>query len=172
MFMHVHHPDSAECGGMTALQHEIGLLRPLAPSLPCHIVVAMLVRDPFAFYVSWWYYVGARRCDNCAFSRYLQLNPNAQSHLAVGGKARQYSEALLARHAARDPALRTTLRDMLRSVDVLGTTESLEAFVFVLCERAGLRVCPRPGISNARNPRSAREVERAVSRGTAAAMHS
>ena len=120
---HVHHPDAVECGGMPALQRELGRLRPVAHALPCRVVVAMLVRDPWSFFVSWWYYVGARRCGHCRFREFLRLNPNAQAHMAIGGAARKYSEPLRRRHLERDPALKSAMRSMLRGVDLLGPTE-------------------------------------------------
>ena len=164
LLLHVHHPDSTQCGGMPALLREVDRLRPVAPSLSCNVVVAMLVREPWSFFVSWWYYAGARRCGECSFARYLELNPNAQSHMAVGGKAREYSDELIARHRSRDRRLRSDLRQALRGIDLLGPTESLDQFVYMLCERAGIRTCPRPGVTNARNAAAARGVLSDVSR--------
>jgi hypothetical protein len=161
-FVHVHHPDAGSCGGLAALQREIGRLRPSAVSLGCNVVVAMLVRRPWEFYVSWWYYVGARRCDDCAFVEYVRLNPNAQSHMAVGGMPRQYSQALLARHTARDSALTRSLQGVLRGVDLLAPTESLDEFVWLLCERAGIGICPRPGMVNVRSRQVTHDVRRSV----------
>ena len=40
--LHVHHPDAKDCGGLPALQMEVDRLRPVAHSLACHVVVAML----------------------------------------------------------------------------------------------------------------------------------
>ena len=85
--------------------------------------MAMLVRDPWSFFVSWWYYIGAKRCGFCRFREFLGLNPNAQAHMAIGGAARKYSEPLRRRHLERDPALKSALRSMLRGVDLLGPTE-------------------------------------------------
>lgn len=164
MLLHLHHPDSTECGGLPALQRELDRLRPHAATLTCRIVVTMLVRSPWSFYVSWWYYAGSRRCGECSFEEYLALNPNAQAHMAVGRKARDYSDALRARHAARDGQLRSELAQTLRGVDVLGPTGRLDELVFLLCERAGLRTCPRPGHTNARNARAAAGLLRAASR--------
>ena len=164
MLLHIHHPDSVECGGLEALQRELGRLRPYAPSLSCNIVVCMLVRDPMRFFVSWWYYIGAKRCGDCSFVRYLQLNPNAQSHMVIGGRGRVYTEALLQRHQNRDPALKEQLAASLKGIDLLGPTERLDEFVYVLCEKAGLRTCPRPGQANVRNEAAARGTRRNVER--------
>lgn len=149
---------------MSALEREIALLRPLAATLPCRVTVAMLVRRPWDFYVSWWYYIGARRCGYCGFAKYVGLNPNAQSHLVVGGAPRRYSAALRARHFARDPLLVSVLRTTLAGVDLLGVTERLDEFVFLLCAEAGLRTCPRPSRQNARNQRGTKVTLRGVVR--------
>lgn len=165
---HVHHPDAVECGGLPALQLELGRLQPIAHALQCRVVVAMVVRDPWRFFVSWWYYVGARRCGHCGFREFLSLNPNAQSHMAIGGAARRYSEALRKRHLSRDPTLIDALRGMLRGITLLAPTERLDEFVFALCEAAGIRVCPRPGVSNARNRGYAKTLLRDVAAAEAA----
>ena len=166
MLLHVHHPDSIECGGLPALQRELLRLRPHVAPMPCHTVVAMLVRAPWSFHVSFWYYAGRRRCGECSFLQYLELNPNAQAHMAVGRKAREYSDALRARHAARDGRLRLELAQTLDGIDLLGPTERLDDFVAMLCERAGLRVCPRPGHTNAQRYAGSR-VQAAATRGGA-----
>ena len=58
-FLHVHHPDATQCGGLQALQREVERLRPLAAPAGCHVVVAMVIRHPWEFYNSWYVYSGA-----------------------------------------------------------------------------------------------------------------
>ena len=122
----------------------------------------MVVREPWAFFVSMYYYAGARKCGGCTFAEFLRINPNAQSHMAVGNYPRHYSAELLARHASHDPQLRSQLEQVLDRVDLLGTTEELDAFVYLLCERAGIAVCPRGGVANIRDAASARGLRRKV----------
>lgn len=163
-FFHLHHPDSTQCGGLRGLSEEVALLRPLAPALGCHVSVAMLVREPWSFFVSWYYYIGARRCGHCSFVEFLRLNLNAQSHLALGGAPRIYSAALRTRYESRDDSLRMELDRVLGGVDVLGITENLNEFMVLLCEAAGLTVCPQPGVRNPRYEISARGIEQAVAK--------
>lgn len=162
--LHVHHPDAATCGGMATLQKEIATLRPFAPILGCKVTVAMLVREPWPFFVSWYYYIGAKRCSYCGFDEFVRLNVNAQSHLAMGGTPRVYSSMLRARHEARDSTLRRQLATVLAGIDVLGATQHLDDFMLRLCEAAGLRTCPRPGVRNPHHKPTIRYVLREVAK--------
>lgn len=166
-FFHLHHPDATFCGGMQYLQRQLAQLRPIAPALGCRLTVAMLVREPWPFYVSWYYYIGARRCGYCPFEEFLRLNLNAQSHLALGGAPRIYSDELRNAHERADGRLTGELRTVLQQIDVLGVTERIDEFMVRLCERAGIRTCPRPGTRNFRDKRSSIGLLKAVAhRGT------
>jgi hypothetical protein len=162
-FLHVHHPDATHCGGLRALQEEIERVRPLAVPAGCHIVVAMVVRRPWDFYVSWFLYNGASRCGRCQFGDFVLANPNAQSHLVLGLYPRRYSRSLLAMHRSRATELKRQLKATLRGVDLLGTTDNLAAFARALCAHAGLRFCPSLRRVNAQDPKLARRVLRMVS---------
>ena len=56
--------------------------------------------------------------------RRLTLTRNSNHH--------RYSDALLARHAARDARLRDELKDALQGVDLLGPTERLDELLDTL----------------------------------------
>ena len=155
MLFHLHHPDSMVCGGLESVQAELAKLRPVLPALGCRVTVAMIVREPWSFFVSWYYYIGAARCGWCTFERFVELNPNAQSHLALGGAPRIYSDKLRAQHARRDPLLLARVHAIVAGIDVIGVTERLDEFMLELCDAAGLRVCPRLSVRNVRSPGAA-----------------
>ena len=155
MLFHLHHPDSMVCGGLESVQAELAKLRPVLPALGCRVTVAMVVREPWSFFVSWYYYIGAARCGWCTFERFVALNPNAQSHLTLGGAPRIYSDKLRAQHARRDPVLLARVHTIVAGIDVIGVTEKLDEFMLELCDAAGLRVCPRLSVRNVRSPGAA-----------------
>ena len=155
MLFHLHHPDSMVCGGLESVQAELAKLRPVLPALGCRVTVAMIVREPWSFFVSWYYYIGAARCGWCTFERFVELNPNAQSHLALGGAPRIYSDKLRAQHARRDPLLLARVHAIVAGIDVIGVTEWLDEVMLELCDAAGLRVCPRLSVRNVRSPGAA-----------------
>ena len=80
--------------------------------------------------------------------------------MTMGGSPRIYSDSLQRRHAARDDSLRTQLAESIARVDLLGATDRLHEFMAALCEAAGILVCPRAGVSNARDERGMRSLRR------------
>ena len=144
----LHHPDSTFCGGMRGLERELHAARPSLLSRGCRTTVAMMVREPWSFHRSWYVYIGARRCDRCLFPAYVELNPNAQSHLVLGYRPRVYDAELRRRHVQRDPALARELDEQLRAVDLVAPMERIGEFLLLLCDLAGLRECPHVGRHN------------------------
>ena len=145
--------------GLIGLQEEVELLRPVADrSHACRrgLVCASLSRSssPCTFTLA--------RGNAAAVRRIPQHQPERAEPHRRWQLPTALPQELLSRHASRDPQLRTQLDKVLDRIDLLGTTDELDVFVYLLCERAGIAVCPRGGVANIRDAASARGLQRKV----------
>ena len=112
------------------------------PSLQCKTLVVTRWREPTQMYVSFYRWAFAFRRQRPDIVKWLAMNPNLQSMLALNPLYFTYAESGRNPHRAFKTPNIDEMRAHIRRFDIVGTTDMFDEFLIMVARRTGLNLLP------------------------------